>query len=375
MGFDGVNRNMRPLNFTDPIHIVHGSAGGTVYHTVKKPRPDLIVLTDSLMAGPCKIDRDRHGEGRLAYWQFEFDRQESPRRRLRPTIVMDRNRLDVISYRGFIAALASFPSDRPIVVWSTPSLSDRVTLWWTLDAIDHLGLDRNRIWTGQPCLDHEATEESLMGLGVYPESAFLRGFESLQPLSAGLLRAGSGLWRSFAGPSPLLFEQACLKRRMFFSEAITLLEYHARLFPGSPRGRSGQLKLSFLDQFILGGLSTDDWKRPFDVLQADKEKFYFLMNMLNGDQWMPRRLLDWSEHEKDNPLVVRRHERTGVNHFTRTSYLLTARGQTVRRDGMTSVADAPPLHVGGCSVHDPEHPWVSFVDNAGIHVEFRKLGA
>lgn len=367
---------MKPLSFTDPIHIIHGhSAGGSVYQLSKKPRPDIVVLTDSLLRGPSSVDRERHGQGRVTYWQSENDRRESPRRRKRPRFDIDHDRRDVVGFSNFAAALASFPDDRPIVVWSAPNMSDRLSLWWAFDAIDHLGLDRRRVWLGQPHADHEENDDSLLlGLGTHHPTAFLSGFATLQPLSARLLRAGSLLWRRFAGPSPALFEEACLKRQEIYPEIPKFLHYYARLFPSLTRGRTRRMQVSFLDQFILNGLSTADWRLPIDVLHGNKQQFLFLMNFLPGDLWLPSRLLDWAEHEREDPLVLGRDERTGVSSFTRRSYLLTARGETVRRRGMASITDAPRLHIGGCEVYDPRRPWVSLVNKVGAHAKFQELG-
>lgn len=172
-------------------------------------------------------------------------------------------------------------------------------------------------------------------------------------------------------PSPVLFEEACLKRQKFFPELANLLIFYARMYPSSFRGNTRQLRLSFLDQFILDGLSTEDWKRPVDIIRANQDRFLFFMK-LNGDLWISSRLQDWAEHDKGEPLVRERQERGGVNSHTWRAYLLTARGQAVRDQGLKSVADAPRLSIGGCVVHDPERPWVSVVKTNGTHVAFRE---
>jgi Domain of unknown function (DUF1835) len=366
---------MKPLKFTDPIHIVHGaSTHGSLRHGFKKLKPEVISLWDSLIAGPCDVDRERHGLARVDFLNSEWNRLEPRRRKRQTRINMEENASVILSYRGISTALTAIPSDRPIVIWSVPTLSDRLSLWWTFDAIDHLGLDRQRIWLcrPRPVLDFEQTEDEalLTGMGCFLGSAFLRGFTDLQQLSSRVIRAGAGLWRRFAGPSPSLFEKACLKKEALFPEVGRLLQYYARLFPSWRRAGSKRMRLSYLDQFILDALSTENWKRPTEVLRADQETFLFLMSLLNGDLWLPNRLLDWAEHDKDNPFVLAREERAGVSPYSWRSYRLTARGEAVRRRGMTSVSDAPGFHIGGCQVYDPGRPWVSILNRANTHEEF-----
>jgi hypothetical protein len=356
---------MKPTSFTDPIHIVHGAgAGGTVYQSAKKPRPDVIVLMDCLTLGPCAADPDWHGQCRGAYWHAQEETDQPRRRKKQPPYVYDRDQFSIISVQGLAAFLEKYPADRPVMIWSTPTLSDRLTLWWLLDALNCLKLDRRRFWLCQPRPAVDPGEDVwTLGLACWPVEWFRRGFADAQLLSTRMLQGGAFLWRSFAGPSPIRFRQSCLKRDRLFPEVTKLLALYSLFFPKLARKNSTFVRLSSLDQFLLGNLSTNKWRRPYDIFMADQEEFIFLMGLINSDFWLRRRLFDWTEHQKLDPILLTRPENRGVSPFTTISYRLTSRGQEIQQRGMNNLSAAPLWEIGGCKIYDPERPWVSFDDN------------
>jgi hypothetical protein len=119
--------------------------------------------------------------------------------------------------------------------------------------------------------------------------------------------------------------------------------------------QSSQLRLSGLDQVLLDHLGTDAWVRPHHFLQDRRffEEFLFLI----GDESLLARLHAWAVHNPTDPVLLARQV-AGASDWTNRAYRLTPLGERLRRHGLDSPHQAPPLFVGGCRVYTGTNPWV-----------------
>jgi len=72
------------------------------------------------------------------------------------------------------------------------------------------------------------------------------------------------------------------------------------------------------------------------------------------------RLRAWATHG-----AIAHEARSDMNPFRQDAFRPTDHTRRLLEHGLDSVADAPPLHVGGCRVNDPAAPWAHVPDGTG----------
>lgn len=337
------------LQIDEPVHILLGaSAAGTIRGCTT------IVLTDNLAWGPADPDPVRHGEKRKAFWRDWL--LEGPwsvtaweRRKWLNAVATE-----ITSSAELATAIAAYPENRPLLLWTAASWKERLSFWWALDAICQTGLPRERFWVAQPQL----TQYAEPSLGCFCREQLEAAFACRTPLDHGLLRSGATLWRKYAASSPRAFDAARQRGVRRFPDLTSLGKVHSCFFP-RVTPTSTQVQLSHLDQLLFDHLHTDEWVRPHALLQDRYVFDDWLMDF--GDQTILERLHEWSAHRPGNPALLSRQER-GAGDWTNIAYRLTQHGGQIRSEGLGQVDEAPTMFVGGCCVYSGRKPWVRWTN-------------
>jgi hypothetical protein len=111
----------------------------------------------------------------------------------------------ILTPHALVEALATHPPGLPIVLWTTPSWTDRLNLWWVCFAIQRTRLPLGRFRLAQPEPNPSQDFPAGESLGRYPPPRLAQAMETLASVTPELLRTGAALWRHFAGPDPVAF--------------------------------------------------------------------------------------------------------------------------------------------------------------------------
>lgn len=312
--------------FIDAIHLMPEDPAAGLVRQVGVPRKHIRVLSELLTIGPCDVDPERHVGLRRA-WNAEESRE---------TFGLDELRTAVAG-------------EQPVVVWATRAYADLVWLWWVLDGVGRLGLLPRPVFVARPRLDHPL---STVG-GATVEEA-LAALAALHPLQEDELREGTELWKQYASPVPLAFDEARRSGSLVFPELHESAELHGAWFP---RFEGGHLRLAEHDERLLGCL-TD---RPLTTRELISEMPGHERLLWPFGGFVPvRRLRAWAAHG-----AVAREARSHDSFLEQDAFRRTAKTQALLAHGLDGVADAPPFYVGGCRLYDPAAPWVRVADESG----------
>ncbi len=139
--------------------------------------------------------------------------------------------------------------------------------------------------------------------------------------------------------------------------------YQAAFFPRFDRHA---LALSRFDELLFSCLEKQ-WLRPADVIvsrQAAGEELRHKWMSLTGDVFVFIRLAQWAKHNGDDAaLMSEPHQPEDIVRGVR--YRLSDRGNAIKRNGLTEIAQGAPLPVWGAMAYDPMAPWVVVNDDAG----------
>jgi hypothetical protein len=327
-------------SIAEAIHLVSGTAGAGQLKGAGARKG--IHSDDRLTSGPCDVDPVRHTELRRT-WDLE----------VAPYIEW-RSALDLAKLRTVIAG------DAPIVLWGTRAYANLVWIWWALDALGHIGVERSRCFLARPHAD-----DPFAIVGMFGADETRHALAAATAITDDQWREGIDLWMKFASPSPLAFDEARRQGSSAFPELTSSTELHGAWFP---RFEDGRLRLSELDEVLLGNVG-DSWRTPRKIVGALPEpRITQLVRMFDAYfhverlcQWAARGVLERETVEEDNP-------------FEQDRFRATDRARALLSDGLERVGDAPPMYVGGCRVNDPSSPWVRIVDNAGWRLALHSSG-
>jgi hypothetical protein len=312
---------MQPT-FTDAAHLTHGDcAGGSVRAA---GATTIRVTKDLLTYGPCAADPAQHVALRLAHWGLSDDKAADFA--LAPTVT-------------------SWPTTQPIVLWATRAWSDQLWLWHTLDQLARADIDRARLFWAAPQLPH-----LLISVGGARPAQLTDALAHAQPISPALVDEARALWQKFAAPSPLAFDETRRAGSTTLPDLPAIAEPHGDWFP---RRLDGTLRLSELDELLLSDLD-DEWGKP-RVSGAAFDRLLYPY----GDTLILTRLHQWAAHG-----AVEHAPREGEG-WAAHAFRLTLLGRRLRDEGLTTVADAPAIYVGGCRIHDAAQPFVRVTDAGG----------
>ncbi|MCH8047625.1 MAG: hypothetical protein IID44_28360 [Planctomycetes bacterium] len=339
-------------SFENSVHVTHG------YYSLDSVCKQ-IAIPNSLMLGPCHRDDRTHQVLRERFWD-EFEEQ-------RLSLLSDAQRSWVFSQEGQDQQKAStinadqlrrkvsaLPPTTPLVVWSTRAWDDRLYVWWTAAALQCCSSATGRVWLAESRAFEMDNEERIWSLLSHNQNQLDQVLEQAILASGEYLDEASQLWQAYADPSPLEFDRLRRTTSTQFPDLRDVAEPHGYGFPNIDQ--NARLRLSDLDQFLLGWLSPDKWTRPLDVI-IGMMKTDGRMFCAYNESFPAFRLHQWRNHRPERPTIVSEH-REGANSLTRITYRLTDHGSGIVHRGLDALDDAPAMHVGGCRVYDPAHPWV-----------------
>lgn len=319
-----------PPAIADAIHVVSSESGAGQLLAAGARRARIRISNDRLTSGPCDVDPVRHEELRQAWARWYI------------------KRLPLEELRAAIAG------DEPVVLWGTGAFADLVWLWWALDALRRIGADGPRFLLARPRRDHPLETVG----GSSPEKALV-ALEAAQPITDDVWREGVELWRKYASPSPLAFDEARRTGSVVFPELTSSTDLFGAWFP---RFIDGRIRLSELDEVLLGALDPS-WitaskllgRLPAHQMEMVAWPFepYFFLERLRG--WAVRGVLEREEVADENP-------------WTRDRFRANEKTRALVDEGLDWIDDAPSLHVGGCVVNNPASPWVRIEDGLGWRI-------
>jgi hypothetical protein len=183
--------------------------------------------------------------------------------------------------------------------------------------------------------------------------------EAAKPITDDEWREGSDLWRKFASPAPLAFDEARRTGSSVFPELTSSAELHGAWFP---RLADGRLRLSEIDEDLLGALD-GSWCSIGNIFQRLTQERFERVARRFHPYIAIYRLRDWASRG-----ALEREELVDQNPWEQDRFRANDRTRALLEHGLNNVGDAPQLDVGGCVVHDPASPWVRIADDAGWRI-------
>jgi hypothetical protein len=348
MARNAVPRTAPPSRIDEPVHVILGtSAAGSLWQVGGR---ESIILHDHLCPGPCDVNPARHLRKRRDYLAGYIGPDSRQYKEYCNAVAES-----LLGGHQFAERIAAYPSDRPVVFWTSPSWTDRLAFWWALDALKHGPVRPGRCWVAEPRLPAEDRQHfhTPPSLGAFSPREFQAAFADLRPLTIKAAQAGANLWRKYAAASPVKFDRARRTPSASFPDLREVAEAYGTFFPHAVT-RPARLKLSEIDQGLLDALQEDEWLRPVDLLKRNPRLLDLVLPF--GDLFLLRRLREWAAHGRDPALRVR-HEPQGPSEWTAVAYQLTPYGRRLREWGLESPTEAPPLYVGGCRLYAAGPTW------------------
>jgi len=322
----------------------------------------LVEFPDNLAHGPARVDPTRHREARLEYWRQMYDDLDASS----PDEALEGMREGYLSTEQIGSVGSHYAGDRRLVVWTTPTFSDRLFAWMVFDAFRRADIPAEQIATAEPRVPIEpsATEPAATTEDVQAEEYFslqeleleelLEGWEELFFPVDIYVQAGANLWETYAAASPRQFAISVGHTEKFFPDIAQLAEDYGQMFPSFDVAKSERLELSAFDQCLLEALGGDETRSAFDVLGAScLESMLFIDDLVVA--W---RLKRWAD-ETDAVALEEHDEEAGL--FQRHIYTLTDAGRTWLESG-APVGEIPLMEIGDCRVYGGPTPWARRVD-------------
>jgi hypothetical protein len=219
-------RTAPPSRIDEPVHVILGmSAAGSLRHAGGR---ESIILHDPLCPGPCDANPARHLRKRRAYLTGYIGPEVRPCKAPFNAVAES-----LLGSRQLAERIAAYPSDRPVVLWTCPSWTDRLAFWWVLDALKTGPVRPGRCWVAEPCLPavHRQDYHLPPSLGAFSPQEFKAAFADLRPLTTTVAQTGAALWRKYAAASPIEFDQARRTRSASFPDLREVAEAYGTFFP------------------------------------------------------------------------------------------------------------------------------------------------
>ena len=316
----------------------------------------VVEFPDLLTHGPVSPKPKRHRKARLKYWRKLYESLLADKASDQVEQAMALLEDGYLSTEQLGSAAAHASSGGRIVVWTTPTLEDRLFLWFVFDALLAKGVAFERIATAEPRVALPADDEeeprytSLRGLEL---DEIATGFDDLFYPELVYVEAGANLWESFCSVSPRQFAISIPHTAKFFPEFPVFAEDYGRLFP-TVDGEGAQIvQLSEFDQDLLERLDTEPKTGLEIVDDIFAEKYAFLDDLV-----FLARLRDWSAREKTDPYVVAEANLDTDDVFAQFSYRLTERGRQLLEEGFEPGRKLPIFFVGDARLYAGKKPWV-----------------
>ncbi len=312
----------------------------TTERLVELGAANVVRASDRLIIGPCRRDVLEHERVREAWWNSPEGEKW--------------DRLYESDVRW----------ERPVVLWVSASLHERVNLWRACSWLRQIGIPQEDVLI----LDFEAIpprgipEEPWMfdcrtSVSDYSDEVLLERLAGASPWPQARYDRAVSLWDSYVDANPLTFVESCIQGVEEFPELAPLWSLLSRFFPR--KTPEGALRLSRFDQLILNILSTE-WQTPVAVFVHKSALGVELRDLLSctGDLFLPERLEQWTAHGAIAAVEHAPGPRPPEYPLLSLVYRITDRGRRLREEGLAQIADAPALPIAGVEAYAPSAPWV-----------------
>lgn len=306
----------------------------------------VVRASECLVVGPCALDPAENARRRRSHWTSwgsapaeEWDRLYAPEIRW----------------------------DRPVVVWVSTNITERLNLWRILHYLRHRGVAERDVhvvetppWirTKEPVAPTSPIDGGA-SVAHHPDEVLLALLAQAEPWAGEREGRAVQLWETFVDPDPSRFAQFCARGVEGFPELSDLWILLSCYYPR--RGADGALRLSVFDQLIYATLATETWETPGKLFVQPSEAGLALRNFLSctGDLHLPARLDRWVQHGPD-AAVERAPGPQSNGAMTDFVYRLTARGERLRERGLASLSEAPSFALASGEAY--ASPWVLLHD-------------
>jgi hypothetical protein len=294
---------------------------------------NIVTIEDDLMIGPCGVKCGSHFRRRTNFWKKfpEGFFGASHATQLRWAVKKPNTRAGLQQLLG--------PGSRkaPIVLWTTPTLRDRVPYWRLLSVMSEFGTEHRRCRLIEPTVRHK---RRFVSLGCLDLDEIGVAMATIGLLTESEIALGTMLWQAFALGRPAAFLRCLEEAPSARAGGRDLAESYLAFFPAlAPHGR---LKLSKVDQVIFNLLSAHSWKSAIDLISK-----YTRSIDSGGLEFVPFRLLSWARTTRDDPVLLCRVESQQDGDLRGMLFKLTARGAEFRSRGLPLHDQFPAVHLAG----------------------------
>jgi hypothetical protein len=258
------------------------------------------------------------------------------------------------------ATLELLPPELPVVLWTSDAWRELLALFQALHSVR-----RARLAPGRLLL---ASAPGPAAVGERGSRELVRVLARARPLEPAQARAGAALWRAFTAPTPAALQRARAAGARAFPAFAQGVAQHAALFPRSGGRASRALRLSELDEVLLGGLSRFWWRGAREAVRASGRAGRALA-AAHGDALVSRRLLDWAAARPDPAVEYRVRPRAGD---ARIQFRITEAGRRLRAGDLDALRRAPPLPAGGQVAYRGRPAWICVKTPAGWRLAPRR---
>ncbi|MFB6351222.1 MAG: DUF1835 domain-containing protein, partial [Bradymonadaceae bacterium] len=156
----------------------------------------IVECHDTLSHGPSRRDPKKHRDKRLAYWRGLYERVLGEEAGETVDGAVEELENSYLSAEQIGSKIDQYVEDRRIVIWTTPTLEDRLFMWLCFDAIQGVDVPANRIATAEPQFAASADEEEYFSLRDLEVDELIEGFDDLVYPKEIYIQAGATLWQS-----------------------------------------------------------------------------------------------------------------------------------------------------------------------------------
>lgn len=337
----------------------------------------VIPFPDVLTHGPVSPDSKRHRKQRLKYLRGFYASLYSG------DVAAIKERVDAAMQPfedGYLtteqlgSAAGREAKGGRFVIWTTPTLEDRVFLWFACHALLEEGVAIDQIGIAEPqiLLPSDVPEEArYANLSQLADVEFEAVFDEVFYPEPIYVETAANLWETFATVSPRQLNMSVGHTRKFFPQFFVFIQDYAFLFPRvselsgylQKKSSAGALRLSQFDHDLFSSLDEPEFRSAEEVLdEAFLEKYEYL-----GPLVALSRLRVWGESRGDEaPYIIvepcEPNEADSSNPLTQFRYKRGKRGTVLLEEGFDAGRKLPVFTVGNARTYASKKPWVSAGD-------------
>jgi hypothetical protein len=314
----GIRANKVELTKRQPppgLNVILGdSAGGTFKQSFGAE--NLLVDPDVLSCGPTPkcADFDAWGRMRLDYWNGLIPDEPITRRSFE---------------HGLLSNAPRLREAERVNLWFATSLSEQLSVAFTLDALETMGVDRSRVYL--VAFEHQpGRAEPVRGMGELDEERMAAYAEPVA-LTAETRADYGAAWAAMTAEDPRGFERFASERPGASPWLKRAMELMLRRFPDKQTG------LPYWDRVLLGYASPT--RTTAVPIIANAIGRHWAEGDFVGDTWMFGRLLKLGDARLPRPLLTIAGDRTTLRG---TEVALTDFGRDVL-EGRESYSPTNPI--------------------------------